>query len=832
MKRLILTLSLAVIALSVVAQTTTVPQEAWKRQEDGKTHIISSRPAAKWEEGLVSGNGSTGIMVLGNPNNERIVVNHEKCWSFSKDYLKESPELRPAVDKSRKIAKKGNFGMAAFGLINDMSRWNLENFPKEQLSVGWGALDQNGGGRHVHAAFNIDWESSEESKYDSYFREMVLDDAEVNVYWGDDKGAWERSAFVSRTDDVIAWKMSAPKKGTINGKFSLSNIENMLKAEVGEVEIDYKDNQLYYYLSYAHTAGLPKYMGYHAVGRIINKGGTIVSDNDGIVVEGAKELLVLMRFEFLDDIKDRNKSALSAEVAKIPANYATLSKNNDPVQSDLMNRVDIDLNTGKAYKRTTEQIVSRAQEEGMTAEMLDLLHDLGRYALICSSGEFPAALMGVWGGDWTAAWGGHYTFDSNMELAISAASTGNLPEAMKSFTNLMETCFEDWEYNARKIFDCRGYLAGMGSAWYPTSGRTNSMWFSITGNAAWLSAYYEEYYSCTGDEKFLKEKQIPLLENIALFYEDYLEGMEHTDGKYLFFPSISPENIADKLPNSDLRSYIAPNPTSEIAMCKFALTNLVRYSKKLGINGDKIGKWEEMISKLPDYLIDENGALAEWSYPEVEASYTNKTAAQYFGVYPGTEIGKYETPELYKAAQTALNYRVTEPTKISGHGMLHDCFVAARLRMTDSFWKRLDVFPKTGFFYNSLLTAHFANQAIFNLDSSLALPAIIVEMMVSSRIGEINLLPVVDFEKLPKGSAKGILAKGAICVDKLEWNDGEVVVWLTSKTDQSIELSLPKAIKGAESEKSSCEVTSSSRGNNWKKVSLRAGETAMVKISM
>jgi hypothetical protein len=44
------------------------------------TRVISRAPALRWEDALVSGNGSTGIMVLGRPLDELMVVNHEKLW--------------------------------------------------------------------------------------------------------------------------------------------------------------------------------------------------------------------------------------------------------------------------------------------------------------------------------------------------------------------------------------------------------------------------------------------------------------------------------------------------------------------------------------------------------------------------------------------------------------------------------------------------------------------------------------------------------------------------------------------------------------------------------
>jgi len=42
------------------------------------TRVTSVRPPLRWEDAMISGNGSTGIMVMGLPLNDRIIVNHEK----------------------------------------------------------------------------------------------------------------------------------------------------------------------------------------------------------------------------------------------------------------------------------------------------------------------------------------------------------------------------------------------------------------------------------------------------------------------------------------------------------------------------------------------------------------------------------------------------------------------------------------------------------------------------------------------------------------------------------------------------------------------------------
>ena len=87
-------------------------------------------------------------------------------------------------------------------------------------------------------------------------------------------------------------------------------------------------------------------------------------------------------------------------------------------------------------------------------------------------------------------------------------------------------------------------------------------YYPWTGGAGWLCSYFYDHYLYTGDIVFLRERAIPLLEQVARFYEDFLEGSEDENGRYVFYPCISPENTPSKVPRG-APSDIVPNATSE-----------------------------------------------------------------------------------------------------------------------------------------------------------------------------------------------------------------------------------------------------------------------------
>ena len=72
--------------------------------------------------------------------------------------------------------------------------------------------------------------------------------------------------------------------------------------------------------------------------------------------------------------------------------------------------------------------------------------------------------------------------------------------------------------------------AGIGGFW--------PYWISAGGLAY---RPFWDHYLATGDVGFLRNRVVPGLKELALFYEDYLSATDK-DGNYIFAPSISPEN--------------------------------------------------------------------------------------------------------------------------------------------------------------------------------------------------------------------------------------------------------------------------------------------------
>ena len=100
-----------------------------------------------------------------------------------------------------------------------------------------------------------------------------------------------------------------------------------------------------------------------------------------------------------------------------------------------------------------------------------------------------------------------------------------------------------------------------------------------TGCLGWIYNEFWGYYLVTGDKKFLEERIIPALKEIALFFEDYACDRDE-NGRTIFYPSFSPENPTPyyiQKPEGLCATSI--NSVMDIMICREVLDHLIEGCK-------------------------------------------------------------------------------------------------------------------------------------------------------------------------------------------------------------------------------------------------------------
>jgi len=748
------------------------------------TGIVSSeQPATKWEEALVTGNGRMGVMVFGRPEDERVIFNHERLYEPLYDSPVAPPDVAHALPELRRQLLAGEYVKAR------------SSFAKQARAAGFDQLLWTDP-YHPACAMRILQPSKSECR--DYRRQIDFSTGEIGVRWRSRDGAQSHKTFVSRAMDVIVQQIRAIGGSPTQGIIALVHQDRRTPEQQTlsylPPTIETSDQQISFRLKYRKSQ-----RGYFVVTRVVAKEGeTNTFESDSLSFK-AEELLLLTRVVSVEDWADVDKRfhETVTSLATLPTDYEQLLAEHTRRQRELFPSVELDLGGGKLRSASNEALLAAqmADDKRIVPALLERMFDMGRYSLHSSSGEWPPNLMGIFNGDWRPRWSGDFTLDANVNLQIAAANIGNVPAAMEGYTHLVRGIADDWRVNAKNLFGCRGIVSGTRS-----DGRHNLHThhtlgdkkpnafpgFFWTAGAQWMILPMWERYQVTGDREYARYKLLPLMKDLIDFYEDFLVERDDS-GKFIFVPSYSPENRPGNSP-----SPVVMNATMDIACAKEACTNLAQLCRDLEIEPDTIARCEKLCAQLPDYLINEDGALKEWAWPSLTDRYNHRHVSHLYPVWPGHEINPEETPELFQAAKVAAHKRGRGNG--SAHGLAHMALIGTRLKDAQLVYGNLLFMLRGNYILPSLFTYHNP-QRIYNADMLHSLPAVLLEMLVYSKPGEIELLPALD-ERLAAGSLRGAWCRGQIRVDELVWNfpTRQVTVTLTSQIDQVVKLRLRRGI--------------------------------------
>lgn len=734
-----------------------------------------------WANAYLAGNGKMGIMVFGNPLNETVIFN-DRNFNLAKSSDRSFAKVSDAdLKQIRDYCASGNFEAA------------------NKLAVE--TSDYKGGGEgNRHPGFKMLISMVESGVIRDYSRTCNFRTGEIIVKWTDDKGVWERKSFVSRHDNVVVQYLTAPAGAKISCAVQLAidtgmnfpkdmGFSNSVSGNFMNLRAKYPPN----------TKGA----GYEGVVKVITNGGTKITRGNLMQIEGAKTVVMISRTAkyYSDCEKQWARGELKEALDRVSVDYATLLKGQINTHQKIYDRVTLNLN-GKAADRlkTNDELLSEQKESKIPIHALwERIFDAGRYYYLSSSSDrSPPDLLGIWTGDCKAGWGGYYHLDANLNLQVSGGNIGNMPEAMEGYFKLNEVWRKDFQTNARDLLGTRGMVAAGN-----TPGASSGLMANInafypyhyaTGEEPWLLYPFWEHYLVTGDQVFLKNRLYPLLKDMGEFYEDFLT---HTDknGKYIFAGSVSPENQP-----SNRKVSLLNNSTFDISGARFALTALVQTCKTLKLEqGDGRGmeKWQKILDRLPPYLINEDGALQEWSWPGLKDSYGHRHSSQLLGVWPYKEISPLHDINLFNAAKNTLAKKDMYSYEDAGHGLLHAALIAAGLRNAESVDAKLNRFFKDDFYYNTLSTSHYKNHRVFCTDVCNTVPTIMMEMLIASEPGMLELLPAIPVH-LTRGEISGVKGRNRVTIERLKWDleKGAIACTLKSDIDQDILLVQRNAIDG------------------------------------
>ncbi|MFD3730881.1 glycoside hydrolase N-terminal domain-containing protein [Streptomyces sp. NPDC058632] len=726
------------------------------------------KPAARWEDAFLSGNGHHGALVFGDPDDERVVVTHHTLVRpVGADEDRLPPRLAGELPALQDRLLAGDTNAAETFTDGRPLQWVRPFHPAFQVRLRRpdGARGDTGAPPFHRRAVDFRTGVAEATRADRTGRVLV-----------------------SRADDVIVQYVTGPD---LTLDISLDHRLPGAPATLGvghgavltaegallSLRARYPDSDL----------------AYTGVTLVAVTGGTTALAPQGVRVAGARSVLLLTRVRrhtgeadvaaegralrdlLADGCGDGGSEGVPAGPGSPAEAYDALLARHLSLHRTAYDRVTLDLAADPAERALPgSEVLVRPR----SAALLERLFAAGRYHLLSSGGLFPPRLTGLWTGDWDTAWSGAFTNDANLNLQTASAAAAALPEVTEALASLVRRQLPDWRDNAREVFGARGVVAPAhsdgesGHSYHFNREYPLHLW---TAGADWLLKPLVDHDDTRGEHD---SRTTAALAEVALFYEDFLTRTD--DGGHLVVvPSYSPEN----------RPANAGWGTVNAAMDLSAARHALRTAADR--HPEHADRWRALADRLPPHRINADGALAEWARPGLADSYDHRHLSHLYAVWPLHEITPYDTPDLAAAAHRALELRGFEND--SAHGHLHHALIAARLRDAERVAGALGRVLDGDFFHASLMSAHYPHRDVYNADAAHTLPAVLIEALVQSTPGRLVLLPAPPAE-YPRGALRGVRTRFGAALD-LTWTPDGVTAVLRPTRTVRIEL---RTSEGAE----------------------------------
>lgn len=782
------------------------------------------QPALRWQDALPVGSGAVGALVFGHICEETITLNHEGLWHRSpKPKLESISEHLPQL---RQMLMQGDYTGGETLLIERLA----------EAYFGAGTTDP------FHPLCDLQLRMDAGGAFQEYSRTLDFSTGTAHVDWTAAGSRYRRSCFVSRASDTVVLRVEASKPESLTVRLGLVPTGPQGASGMGSGH-DVPSTELpFAFRSCSEHDGLtflgqyPDGREFGAAARVLPVGGRVTQGKTALFVEGADEILVLVRL-FVDEPGGPALDNLQEELRLLSASYDALWADHVQAHRPLFAGLELDLGLEPSPPKTNEELLAAVNRGEDASELLQRMFDMGRYLLLSSSrpGGLPANLQGVWNGDYRPAWSSDYHNDENIQMNYWPALPGNLAETTIPYFDYYESMLDDFRTNAEQVYGCRGILVPIAQTTHGLMYGA-SVWAAWTAGAGWLAQLFYDYWLFTGDREFLADRAVPFMKEVVLFYEDFL--IEDDKGQLVFVPSLSPENR----PSIEDASLVTINATMDVAVAREVLQNLCEACRLLGVELENVGRWESLLARLPEYEINEDGAVREWLYPGLSDNYHHRHQSHIYPLFPGFEVTEETNPELFASMQKAVEKRlVVGLTSQTGWSFAHMANIYARLGDGERALEclcllcRSCVGPNLFTYHNDWraqgLTMYWGqgSEPPFQIDANFGLTAAVLEMLVFSASGLVKLLPALP-AVWTKGSVEGVQCRGGLSA-AIRWDCARKTARavLVSTADQTITVKLPW--DGGSVEVSGGAASGSALGSQYLELVLQAEKPATIELT-
>ncbi|MFB7510499.1 glycosyl hydrolase family 95 catalytic domain-containing protein, partial [Streptomyces broussonetiae] len=634
------------------------------------------------------------------------------------------------------------------------------------------------------AELGVDIPEHDLGSVDNYRRTLDLAQGVVSASYDLSGVTYHRQIFASRPDDVVVAYFTQQGGGTYTGTVSLTGThgESITTDGAGRCA--------------SFGASLANGLKYGAAVTVRSSTGRVAVNGTSISFSGCKDLTVVVSggtdyapdaaTGFRDPALDPQGLARTKVLDAAGHSATALLHTHVADFRPVFEQLGVDLGPSSAAQRkldTWQRVQARDRDNVPDPELEAAYLQFGRYLMISGSrGSLPMGLQGPWLDGNDPDWMGDYHTDINVQMNYWMAGRAGLSDCFDAFADYCLAQLPCWTDVTRRLFNSTtnryrnssGKIAGWTVAISTNPYGGGGWWWHPAGNA-WLCHSLFEHYEYTQDRAYL-DKIYPLLKGAVEFWEARLLTTTVTDAS----GSSREVLIAD----SDWSPEQGPLDAKGITYAQELVWNLFgNYHTATQVLG-RDTSYSATVDGLRERLYlpvvsPETGWLEEWMSPENLGDTTHRHLSPLFGLFPGDRIRPDDsTPKDILAGATAL--LTARGMNSYGWANAWRSLCWARLKNPEKAYQLVvnnlkpSVNGSNGSASNLFDIMDMGQgRGIFQIDANFGTPSAMIEMLLYSRPGHVELLPALPAAWAASGSVSGVGVRGGFVAD-LRWRNGKV----------------------------------------------------------
>ncbi len=613
----------------------------------------------KWREGLYLGNGKMGSNVYGGASEEKILFNDATLFWRGRTTV--VPDVSDRIEETKRKIEEGDF-LGAQNVIG--SALKQKNFRPQAA--------------YPLPLCELDLLFDQEDVTRNFRRVLDMENGEATVTYDVGDTHYKRCAFVSRADNLFAYRITKQGNGTINVKLSLQlmhrvnshTYEGLCDLPEG-VSVSY-DRQFMCFAARNDDNGFD----YGAVARLHVLGGSVRAESDCVKITHAQSVLVLVKV-FSGASREKEWNNLKTQLLACKDGYDKMFKAHAQLHSKLYSTADLSL--GKPCDVNVEDLLLQSDNGVMPPQLAEKLWRYARYLTVAgTSDDGLFGPCGLWNGCYKP-YRAFICMSGELQMSLLHRLQGNMTGGLEQSFEYFWNNLGDYRNNAQRIFGCRGIVVPVVAA--PHTGRlgsTDVFALHFSGCAAWIANFYYKYAKYAGNVKFLKNRLIPFMKEIAQFYEDFLS---QTDNGLEISPSALPMRIADGYGITD-RPFVAKNSVLDLDLCRDLLQNLVEACKTNNVKG-RLAVWQKLLEQFPERQYFGDGSYREFINSVISVDYTGVSNGTLYPAYFGERVNFLTEQETKFRYVATADKKRSEPAQQNSYNMTVLAAVYARLGEAD-----------------------------------------------------------------------------------------------------------------------------------------------------